>query len=602
MTTDQILVVSILVLSLVLFVIDKIRVDLVALIVMILLVLSGLLTPDEAFSGFASPAVVTVWGVFIVSAGLSRCGIDRMLAQGLIKIAGNSPIWLLTTLMFSAGVMSAFMNNVGTVAILLPTVLGLCREMKTPPSKMLIPVAFASLMGGNLTLIGTPPNILAADIMRDYGDVPNFTFFDFLPTGLIVMATGMIYMLLIGRHLLPVRESPDQISEETRPDNNFLSEAIVTKDAPILGKSLADVQFGKRYGLFVRDIRRNKEYLSGPSGGDDFRYVNLEVGDILVFEGPLQVVMEVCQKEALEMQQETSKSTQARLLGDDERIQIAEITLSPTSTLLGKTIKQINFRQRFGLGVIAIRHQGQFQMSHLAENPLDYGDVLVVRGPRETVATLRSEPEFLVLDPTPITKRRWRKAGTAMGIFALALILAGTGKVHISIAILGAALGMVGFNILSMNDAYRAIDWKSVFLIAGMLPLGQAMEQTGTAMLAANYVHETLGHYGPWYILAGLFLLTAGLTEIISNAAATVLMVPIAIDIGLALGVDPRAFVMGTVIAASTSFLMPIGHQVNALIYGPGGYRFSDFARVGLGLNLLLFIVISFTLPMIWPF
>ncbi|CAM2069923.1 SLC13 family permease [Sulfidibacter corallicola] len=602
MSTDQILVVSILIVSLILFVIDKIRVDLVSMGVMVALVLTGLLSPEQAFSGFASPAVITVWGVFIVSAGLSRCGIDRLLAQGMLAIAGSHPLGLLTTLMLCAGLMSAFMNNVGAVAILLPTVMGLCRERGLPPSKMLIPVAFASLMGGNMTLIGTPPNILATDIMRQFPEVPGFSFFDFLPTGLIIMGTGLLYMLLIGRHLLPERQ-PALPETPTDPRNqSFLSEAVLTAEAPLVGKTLFGVQFGTRYGLSVRDIRRDKEYLSGPSGDANLGHIKLKQGDTLVFEGPLQVVMEACHKEQLDMQKEPSRSTKARLLGDDEHIQMAEITLSPTSRLIGQSLKQINFRQRFGLSVIAIRHQGSYQMAHLAENPLDFGDLLVVRGPRETVATLRSEPEFLLLEPTPITKRYWRKTWMAATIFGAAITAAALGILHISIAILLAALAMVATHILSMNDAYRAIDWKSVFLIAGMLPLGEAMEHTGTAMMAARAVEDILGHLGPWYILAGLFLITAGLTEIISNAAATVLMVPIAIDIGLALGVDPRGFVMATVIAASTSFLMPIGHQVNVLIYGPGGYRFGDFARVGFGLNLLLFIVVTFALPWIWPF
>jgi di/tricarboxylate transporter len=281
--------------------------------------------------------------------------------------------------------------------------------------------------------------------------------------------------------------------------------------------------------------------------------------------------------------------------------ELAEVVLAPSSSLRCKTLRQIDFRSRFGLAVLAIRHQGETLFERLGNIQLDFGDSLLLQGPVETINLLRQDDDFLLLEMPPLETRRTRKAPVAVAILLGVLIVAAAGWLHVSAAMFIGALLMVLSGTLTMDEAYRSIDWQSVFLIAGMLPLGLAMQSTGTAQLLADQIVSLVGDWGPLAVMMGIYLVTGLLTEVISNAAAAVLAVPIAIDAALGLGANPHAFVMATVIAASTSFLMPIGHQVNVLVFGPGGYRFADYAKVGIWLNLLLFILTALVLPLIWP-
>ena len=595
MTFDHALVLGILAVAVGLFISDRLRVDLVALLVLLSLILTGLLTPEAAFAGFASPAVITVWAVFIISGAMSQSGIADLLARQMLRLAGSSPTRLLIVIMVTAGIMSAFMNNIGAVAILLPAVVAIGRSQQIAPSKLLMPLAFAALLGGNMTLIGTPPNILAATILQDYGGVEPFQFFDFLPMGLIVLAAGVLYMLLVGRHLLPERQSGDELVD-AYPVREYVTEVRVSESSPLVGQTVRQSRFGEQFDLHILRIRHVAGEMDAPITDR-----LLKAGDVLLSEGEVEKILAVCRSQLLQPVKEWQSQAWHPGL-ETEGMQLIELTLSPQSKLKGQTLKQMGFRARFGLSVLAIRHSGKSIVEHLGDVPIEFGDALLVQGTPNKFGLLRTNPDFLVLDTPQLALRRTEKAAVSLIILFAVLLTATVGWLNISTTMVLGAVLMILTGVLTMDEAYRAIDWKSVFLIAGMLPLGIAMEETGTARLLADQLVHLVGGLGPVAVLAGVFLLTALLTEVISNAAAAVLMVPIAIDAALGLGAAPEPFVMATVLAASTSFLMPVGHQVNVIIYGPGGYRFSDYARVGVWLNLIILGLVVTVLPLIWPF
>lgn len=596
MTVENILILSILAGAIVLFVTEKLGVDVVAMIVLSALVLTGLVNIEEAFSGFASPAVITVWAVFIISGGLTRSGIADAIARFIVRIAGKNSARLTVVIMVGVGLMSAFMNNIGAVAILLPAVVSVARETKTAPSKLLIPLAWASLLGGNMTMIGTPPNILASGILETYGGLEPFKFFDFLPMGIIVLSAGILYMLVIGRRLLPERSSGRELTE-TYHIQDYMTEFRVTENSPLIGKTVKEADLDNRFGLNVIHIHVCCQENETASPTSDHR---LEVGDEIHVEAKPDAILEA--EQVLKLQPVPDRDIQSWEKDPTRQAyELAEITLAPNSQLSGKTFSEIDFRSRWGLSILALRHHNEMIFSRLGDVPLSFGDSLLVQGSVEQINKLRSSRNFPLLDmPQPET-RKLSKAPIALLILFGVLGVVSTGLLHVSIAMFIGALLMVLSGILTMEQAYRSIEWKSVFLIAGMLPLGLAMENTGTAQLLADQIINLIGGWGELAVLMGIFIMTGLLTEVMSNAAATVLAVPIAIDAALSMGADPRAFVMAIVIAASTSFLMPIGHQVNVLIYGPGSYQFFDYTKVGIWLNLILMVLTALLLPMIWP-
>jgi di/tricarboxylate transporter len=535
-----------------------------------------------------------VWSIFIISGGLVRSGVAETIAAAIVRLAGDSQLRLTALIMLGVGVMSAFMNNIGAVAILLPAVVSASHKLRVAPSKLLIPLAWASLLGGNMTLIGTPPNILASSILDTYQRVPSLSFFEFTPMGLIVLSTGVIYMLLIGRRLLPERTPGGDLANEY-PIREYLTEVRILPESPLAGRTLRESGLSDQLEINVIQINTNGQTLYADSDR------KLREGDFLLIEAPTEAIIKAGQVFRLGLPA-SGKLTSGRWQDTTDGLKLAEVTLAPRSTLNGLSLREMNFRARFGLSVMAIRREGQTYMSRFIDIPLHFGDALLIEGPSERVDLLRGDTNFMVLDMPQLEVRRTRKAPLAVLILLGVIVSITTGLLSVSTAMLTGAVLMVLSQTLSMTEAYEAIEWKSVFLIAGMLPLGLAMENTGTARMIATTIVDVVGGFGPSVVMMGIFLITALLTEVMSNAAATVLLVPIAIDAAIDLSVDPRTFVLAVVLAASTSFLMPIGHQVNVIIYGPGGYKFSDYTRVGVWLNIILFIVVWLTLPIVWPF
>ena len=597
MTSEVALVLLILLGAIILFASEKIRVDLVALMVLLALLMTGLITPEEAFSGFASPAVITVWAIYMVSASLTHTGIADYIGRYIGRLGGNGEGRLIFVLMGTVGVMSAFMNNIGAAAVLLPVSIVLGQKARIPVSKLLIPLAFGSLLGGITTLIGTPPNLLASDALAEAGFQP-FALFDYTPMGLIVLLFGIVYMVFIGRHLLPGdnstththRKSAELTREYQLRDN--LIELIVLDNSPLIGKTLVDTRLGEDYDFTVLGVLRNGRLRLGVLPN-----AHIQAGDVLIVKGVHHDLPRL-QKEI--QVQELTETVRDKDLRTDEAT-LAEVVVSQKAHFIGQTLRQMEFRSRYGLTVLGLWREESPITEHVADVPLQLGDSLLVQGRRERIEAVWEDDALLLLREPAQPNRRLNKAPINLLIFVVMISLVATGVLPISVAaVLGVVLSVL-FGCMTMDEAYDSVQWKSVFLIAGMLPMGIAMETSGTAQFLADLIINLVGSYGGGAIMIGLFVLTTILTAFMSNAAAIVLVAPIAIQTAVSLNVDPRAFVMGVAIAASIAFVTPIGHQACVLVYGPGGYRFFDYAKVGLPLTILIWVLMVIFLPVFWP-
>lgn len=595
MTPQIALTLAIIVSTLIIFGTEKLRVDVVALLVLLTVGLTGLVGPKEVFSGFSNSAVVTVWAVYIVSGGLFKTGVADILGKFILRLAGNNQMRLTLVIMLTCGLMSAFMNNVGATAMLLPAVISVAKQTNIPASKLLIPLSFSSLMGGSLTLIGTPANILAASIVENNG-LPTFGFFDFTLMGLVVFGTGVLYMVLIGRHFLPIRKPPGTGTPEIKGQlRNYISEVRVLADGNLAGKTLLESRLGAEYDLTVIALMRGKQTII-----DLERSTAIERDDILLIEGSAENLLRARNDLGLVTANESKRHDRLDQLSEEE-IGIVEATLAPRSSMANRSLRSLNFREHYGFTVLAVRRQGQIITKRLRSIRFQFGDDLLLQGPRDRMPELEENNDFLVLEPLEIPERRRRKMPIAIGLMLMVIGLVIFAGLDISIAMVAGAVGMVITRCLTMDEAYESIDWRTVFLVAGMLPLGVAMDRTGTARYIADLMLGSIGNWGPIAALGGIYLLAAMITQPMSNAAAMVLVVPIALDTAASLGANHLTFTLAVIIGGVTSFLTPVGHKANVLVFGPGGYKFFDYARVGGLLTVFLFIVTMLTLPLIFP-
>jgi di/tricarboxylate transporter len=577
--------------ALALFATDKLRVDLVALLVLLAVGLLRLIDPERIFDGFANPAVITVWAVYIVSGGLFRTGVADAMGRLILRLAGSSEVRLIATIMLTCGVISAFMNNVGATAMLMPALVDIARRTRVPVSKLLIPLSFSSLLGGAMTLIGTPANILATNLLADQG-LPTLSFFDFTPMGIVLLTTGVLYMVTLGRRLLPVR-----LGAQGRRDvyrlRGYVTQIRIPITSSLAGKSLMEAALGRDYDLTVLAIERN-----GRNVVPVVRDTRLETDDLLTIEGSADALLAA--RQALGFAIEAERRLEVERL-EAENVRLIEATLAPNSGLSGRTLRGISFRDRYGFTALAIWRHGETITEKLREVALHFGDALLLQGPAHRIPDLQQGQDFLVLEQLEVEHFRRRKAPIAVAALLSAILLVVLAGFHISLAMVIAAVIMVLTGCQTIEEAHQSIDWRTVFLVAGMLPLGMAMDETGTARYLADLMLGALGHWGPLALLGGVYFLAALVTQAMSNAAAIVLIVPIAIDTALGLGANHITFTMAVVIGAATSFLSPVGHKANVLVFGPGGYRFFDYARVGALLTVLLLIVSLICLPVFWP-
>lgn len=600
MSPDLAITLVILMSAIILFLSERLSVDLVALLVLVALGLSRVLTPQEVFSGLSDTVVITILAIFVLAHGLEVTGIADRMGNLVVRFAGNSETRLVAALMGAAAFMSLFMNNIAVASTLLPATSTMARRSGIKISRLLIPLSFGTLLGGMATLF-TTTNIIVSGVLKDNG-YEGFGVLDFAPVGLPIMAVGIAYMVLIGRHLLPI-ERPAKRSEILRQAeadllNTYrLSERLfrarIPKGSILNNRKLAESTLRDKYGLNVVAVERNHEQVFAPQ--PDFVF---QQGDVMLLEGRLEEFRQRDEEPYLEIQPMTSYQVQDLETSD---IAILEVVLSPRSQFIGQTLKETHFREKFGMMVLAVWNGERVIRTGLADLKLEYGDALLLQGPRDRLPMLRLSSELIMLsEEEGAIKKVYSKGAVAVSIFSLTLAVAVLGPFPVGEVMLAGALLMVISNVLTMEQAYRVIDWRIVFLVAGMLPLGVAMTKTGATALFANALIDVVGPYGPYALLLGLLTLTVLLSQAMKGAAVSAVIAPIAIMAAQQVGADPRAMSMGVALATSMAFITPLGHPVNILMMGPGGYRFQDFFKVGLPLTALLFIVVLVVLPIFW--
>ncbi len=586
------LVLIILFLAVILFATELIRMDLVSLMILLSLPLLGLISVEEAFSGFSNPAVITVAAMFVISAGIANTGAVGRVGEHLLAFTGNSEPKLIAAVMLTVALFSAFINNIGATAVMMPVVISMAQRAKIPPSRLLMPLAFGSLMGGVCTMIGTPPNILMNNLMEQYTG-ESFAIFEFTPVGVIILACGVAYMSLVGRHLLPRRKSGSLT--EAYQVKEYITEAEIIKGSPLANQTIRQTRLDLDFALKVRAIMRGKMKYPFPRTNRKIRE-----GDILFLEGDPQNILKVRGKKGLEVIPERDNPLPSATHKQD--VVVVEASLSPNSNMVGKTLREVRFADSYGLRVLGIWRQGAPVVRRVDHVVLRFGDVLLLQGPEEKVIHLGKEHSFLLMGGVNQATYRPRRAPLALGILAAVVVLAATGIVPIMLSATLGALALVLVRCLSVREAYASIDWPIIVLIAGTLPLGHAMEKSGAALFIADGLIRGVGPLGPWVVLAAVFFITFALTEVMSHAAAAVLVAPIAFNTAVELAVSPKPFFMAVAIAASSCYMTPISHQSNALVMGPGGYHFFDYTRVGTPLNFMVWAVASFAIPFFFPF
>lgn len=574
-----------------LFATGWIRMDLVSLLVLLTLALTGLVTVEEAFSGFSNPAVITVAAMFILSAGIANTGVTGKLGEKIFQVAGTNEFRLILVIMGTVALISAFINNIGATAMLMPVVMNVAKKTRLSPSKLLIPLAFGSLLGGVCTLIGTPPNILMNTLLQQYAG-ERFSMFDFTPVGLAVLIVGVLYMAVIGRRLIPQRKAGPLT--EAYQVKEYVTEAEVVPGSPLAGKTIAESKLERDLDLRVRAILRGKRKYPFPRTNR-----KLQEKDILFLEGNPQNILKVRKARGLAVVPERDNPSWPPT--NDELV-VVEASLTPTSEIVGKTLREVHFRDTHGLTVLALWRRGAPVVKKVDHVVLEFGDVLLLQGPEDKIVHLGKEHDFLLLGGIPSVTYRPDKAPLALAILFGVVLLAAVNLLPIMLSASLGALLMVFSRCLTPKEAYESVDWSIIVLIAGTLPLGMAMEKSGAAQLLAHLLVEIVGRMGPWAVLAAVFLLTSMLTEVMSHSAAAVLVAPVVFNAALALKADPKPFFLAVAISASCCFMTPISHQSNALVMGPGGYHFTDFARVGAPLNLLIWVVGTLLIPLIFPF
>jgi di/tricarboxylate transporter len=574
-----------------LFVSEKLRIDLVAMCVLLALLLLQLIEPEQSLFGFANPATGIIAAMFVLSAGLVRTGLVDWLARQIEKIGGKSQRRLLLVLCLTVAALSAFIISSAIVAVFIPVCFALAKCYRFPVSRILIPVAFSSQLGGVCTLIGSSTNILVDSIART-GDYQGFQIFEFARLGLILTAVGIAYLVLLSFKLLPKRKSTFQNIDKYRLTDYF-AELTVTEGSPLVGQKWEKIKDKKLKKIdLIQLIRKNKAV---------WRPITTIIrdGDILLVHSDAAQLMKI--KDAYKLHTNADVVIDDQKLSSDE-VKLIETLVPPRSPLNGRTLQNSDFAKKYRCIVLALQRRGKILRERIADISLDSGDTLLLQCDKKDVSRLLSSEDLIVTNELTELHLRKDRAFFALFFLALVIVLAAFNVVPLLTAALIGAIGMILGRCLTLEEAYQAIDWKVIFLFGGMLPLGMALFQSGAASWLANSVLKPVADLGPLAVLAALYGLTAILTELISSIAAAILLAPVAIALATMLGVSPHPFLMAITFAASTSFSTPIGYQTNTMIYAPGGYRFFDFARIGAPLNLIFWAIAIILIPELWPF
>lgn len=588
---NNLILLAILATAVLLFISEKLRPDVTALSVLAVLAVTGLIRPDQALYGFANPATAVVAAMFVISAGLVRTGMVDWLVRRIDLVAGRGRGRLLLVLGLSAALLSTFIVNTAIVAIFIPVTFALAKSRRIPVSGLLMPLAFASQLGGVCTLIGSSTNILMNAVAVANG-MEGFSLFEFAPLGLVLAAVGMLYLLLLSGRLLPRRQASYQKIDKYRL-TDYLTELRVGEDSPLTGHRWTTFKDPAVREIDLVGLIRADKPVHHPS-----RTV-IRKDDALLIRGDVPGLLKF--RDRFKLFARAGSRIDDRRLSSGEA-DLIEALVPPRSPLVGQTPEGADFRRRFGGLVLALQRRSSIIRERLGSIRLQAGDTLLMQSAPGSVERILRSSDLIVTSRLTELHLRRDRALIALGLLAAVILLTALGWLPLLTAVLLGAVGMILFGCLTPDEAYRSIDWQVIILLGGILPLGLALQQTGTAVWLAELLIRPLSSLGPAAVLAALYLLAALMTEGMSSPAAAVLLAPIALSAAASLGVSPRPLLVAVTVAASTSFATPIGFQTNTMIYGPGGYRFFDYTRTGGPLNLLFWVISTLLIPVIWPF
>jgi di/tricarboxylate transporter len=587
---NMILVGVVVVLTMAFFVWGRVRIDIVALCSLVLLFVLKLVTPEQVLYGIANEATVTIASMFIISASLAKTGLVEWAARKLDGLAGKTELRLMLIISLTAALLSAFIINAAIVAIFIPVAMVLSKSRKIAPSRILIPLSFASQFGGVCTLVGSSTNLIVNSIAVNRGMEP-FGFFEFLPLGLAMVGAGMVYLAAVGHWLLPVRKGEaEQIDRYRLVD--YLVELQVTEKSPLIGQTWEKSRVGDETKVELSNLLRGTKAVSRPVN------TRIRAADILLLHGNVEKIIEMQGKYGLKILKDAR--VRDRELSS-HNMKLSEVLIPPDSILIGRTLHEADIFRRHRLNILAIQRRGRTLRERLADIKIKENDTILLQGHKDDITHIMNSPNVIVTNELTDLYLRKDRAFIALAALLVVVFLTAFNVLSVMLAAILGAVAMVVTQCLTIEEAYKAIDWKIIFLLAGVLPMGLALEQSGATLWLATHVLQPLAGHGPIVLLATFYIVTAVLTEAMSNNAAAAILAPLAFTTAASLNLDPRPLLIAITFAASTSFATPIGYKTNTMIYSPGGYRFTDFTKVGVPLNLIFWGLSVLIIPLIWP-
>jgi di/tricarboxylate transporter len=582
--------------TLVTFVKESFPIEVTALGLLAVLVVAGILDVEEALMGFSSTAVVAVGSLFVLSHALTKTGLLETIADQVGNAIPQRPWTMIVMLLVLVCVGSGILNNTAVVALSIPLVMRLCRQLQLSPSKVLLPLSYASILGGTLTLIGTSTNLLVNSVVKDSNE-PALRLFEFTALGAPLAAVGLIYIIFAARPMLPARADSGGLTQKYRLED-FLTELALGEGSKLVGENLRDSHINERYGVTVLEVIRG----SAETYLEDAATISLRSGDLLVVQGAVDDILRLRREQQLTTVPEVK-------LGDDQLAaggQLLEAWVAPGSQMIGRSLKQLDFHRRYGAYVLAINRVKTTLRWRVADTPLRFGDALLILIPQDRVVSLQETIDLVVFSEREVSLRKGRLWWLSLAVLPVVVLVTATGWLDIAASALVGAVLLLLCGVITPQEAYRSVDWPVIFLIAAFVPVGHAFQVTGTAEFLAGSIFAVSSwaspEFLPYVVLAVVYVLTALLTQIASNNAAVVVAAPIALSLGPTLGVDSRPFVFAVCFAASAAFMTPMGYQTNLMVYAVGQYRFVDYLRLGVPLNLLAGILAIILIPIIWPF